>query len=246
MLLLLLLLLTSSSVGVDGLLPQLVAHHVHLRGGRHLLHLLQLGHGHRGHAEACQARHVKVLRLHTLLPVKVAADVVLREGLHAEGLGQRLVLGVSLCAMVRGDVHLQALLGAVAAVAVLAAERLFRVGFVSAGEDVRLQVALGRGDVDALRTVPPFAAPSHLQQQAMTLNSKFLPKASHLDMREGVVLLPAAERVKFIAGAKKTLHHDRVRRCRRHIRRVLTEELEEPCRVGGGLGDIITLLPNPC
>ena len=65
-------------------------------------------------------------------------------------------------------------------------------------------------------------------------------------MREGVVLLPAAERVKFIAGAKETLHHDRVRRRRRHIRRVLSKELEEPCRVGGGLGDIITLLPNPC
>ena len=66
--------------------------------------------------------------------------------------------------------------------------------------------------MDALGTVPPFAAPSHLQQQAMTLNSKFLLRAAHLDMREGVVLLPAAERVKFIAGAKKTLHHDRVRR----------------------------------
>ena len=67
-------------------------------------------------------------------------------------------------------------------------------------------------------------------------------------MREGVVILPAAERVKLIAGAKQALHHDSIRSCRRHIRRVLAEELEEACRVGGGLsGDIITLLlPNPC
>ena len=62
-------------------------------------------------------------------------------------------------------------------------------------------------------------------------------------MREGVVILPAAERVKLIAGAKQALHHDGIRSCRGHIRRVLAEELEEACRVGRGLGgDIITLL----
>ena len=54
-------------------------------------------------------------------------------------------------------------------------------------------------------------------------------------MREGVVILPAAERVKLIAGAKQALHHDGIRSCRGHIRRVLTEELEEACRVGRGL-----------
>ena len=55
-------------------------------------------------------------------------------------------------------------------------------------------------------------------------------------MREWVVILPAAERVKLIASAKKALHHDSIGCRRRHIRRVLAEELEEPCRVGRGLG----------
>ena len=64
-------------------------------------------------------------------------------------------------------------------------------------------------------------------------------------MREWVVILPAAERVKLIASAKETLHHDSIGCCRRYIRRVLAKELEKPCRVGRGLGDIITCLVYP-
>ena len=79
-----------------------------------------------------------------------------------------------------------------------------------------------------------------------TFNQNSLSPA-HLDMREGVVILPASERVKLISSAKEPLHHDSIGRRRRHICRVLPEELEEPCRVGRGLGDIITCQrPNPC
>jgi hypothetical protein len=67
--------------------------------------------------------------------------------------------------------------------------------------------------MDALWTVPPLAA------------------SGNLDMREGVVILPAAERVKLIASAKEALHHDSIGCRRRHIRRVLAEELEEPFAV---------------
>ena len=52
---------------------------------------------------------------------------------------------------------MQALLGAVAPVAVLAAKWLLCVGFVTPGQDVTLEIALGRGDVDALGTVPALA-----------------------------------------------------------------------------------------
>ena len=58
--------------------------------------------------------------------------------------------------------NLQTLLGAVAPVAVLTAEWFLRVGLVAAGEDVALEVALGRGDVDALGAVPALAGPRHL------------------------------------------------------------------------------------
>ena len=84
------------------------------------------------------------------------------------------------------------------------------------------------------------------EQFLITQFNQNLLSSAHLDMREGVVILPAAERVKLIAGAEEALHHDGIRCCRRHIRRVLAKELEKPCRVGRGLGDIITLLPNPC
>ena len=96
----LLLLLLTSPICVDccRLLSQLAAHQVHLGGGRNLLHLLQLRHGHRRHAQAGQTGHFKVLRLHRL--VEVAADVVLREGLHTEGLGKSLILCVPLRSMI--------------------------------------------------------------------------------------------------------------------------------------------------
>ena len=53
--------------------------------------------------------------------------------------------------------YLQTLLCAVAPVAVLTAEWLLSVGLVAPGQNVTLEIALRRGDVDALRAVPALA-----------------------------------------------------------------------------------------
>lgn len=59
--------------------------------------------------------------------------------------------------ILRSCFYLQTLLGAVAPVAVLTAEWLLSVGLVAPGQNVTLEIALCRGDVDALRAVPALA-----------------------------------------------------------------------------------------
>ena len=115
-----------------------------------------------------------MLLLHSLV-VRLSPTLVRGEGLHPEGLGECLVLSVSLGAVVGRDVNLQALLGAVAAVAVLTTKWLLSVSLVSAGE-LGFEVALGGGDVDTLGAVPAFAAPRNLQHKSYVSHGKYLVK----------------------------------------------------------------------
>ena len=115
-----------------------------------------------------------MLLLHSLV-VRLSPTLVRGEGLHPEGLGECLVLSVSLGAVVSRDVDLQALFGAVAAVTVLTTKRLLSVSLVSAGE-LGFEVALGGGDVDTLGAVPAFAAPRNLQHKSYVSHGKYLVK----------------------------------------------------------------------
>lgn len=127
-----------------------------------------------------------MLLLHSLV-VRLSPTLVRGEGLHPEGLGECLVLSVSLGAVVSRDVDLQALLGAVAAVAVLTTKRLLSVSLVSAGEDVGFEVALGGGDVDTLGAVPAFAAPRNLQHKSYVSHGKYLVTRASCVTMEGML-----------------------------------------------------------
>ena len=59
---------------------------------------------------------------------------------------------------------------------------------------MRLEIALGGGDMNTLRTVPALAAPCHL----------------HVSHR--VIVLARAQRVQLVAGAEQPLHHDGIGR----------------------------------
>ena len=61
--------------------------------------------------------------------------------------------------------------------------------------------------MDTLRTMPPLAAPGHL------------------DMGHRVIVLPGAKRMKFITSSKKPLHHYGIGCCRIGI--VLAKELHQ-------------------
>ena len=95
----------------------------------------------------------------------VVGSASLWEGLHAQGLGESLILGVSLGTMVCRDVNLKALLGTIAPVTVLAAKRLLCIGFMATRKDMGFQVTLSRRNVDTLRTVPSLTTPGHLWKQ---------------------------------------------------------------------------------
>ena len=103
--------------------------------------------------------------------------------------------------------HLETLFGAVAPLAVLTAEGFLGVRFVTAGEDVGLEVPLGGGDVDTGGAVPALAAPGHLH------------------VRHRVIVLPRAQRVELVASAEEPLHHDGIGRGGVGV--VLSEELHE-------------------
>ena len=106
--------------------------------------------------------------------------------------------------------HLKTLFCPIASVAVLTPEWFLSVGFVTARQDVRLEVALGGWDVDALRTVPALAAPGHL------------------DVGQGVIVLAGAQRMELISRAQQSLHHDGIGR--RGVGGVLSQELHQSWR----------------
>ena len=79
---------------------------------------------------------------------------------------------------------------------------------------MRLEIALGGGDMNTLGAVPALAT------------------AGHLHPSQRIVVLPGAEGVELVAGAEESLHHDGV--CRGGVCVVLAQELHQAWRVEVG------------
>ena len=68
--------------------------------------------------------------------------------------------------------YLETLFCSITPVTILTSKRLLSIRLMTSRQDMGLQIALGGGNVDTLRTVPSFAAPGHL------------------DVGHGVIILP--------------------------------------------------------